>query len=317
MVMPGAGFDPALVLDVIERQRITSMIVVPAMVHMLAAHENFKTTNTSSLKFVTVGADMITRDVFEKTRLTFPYAEVTIGHGMTEGGAIFKWPFLGKKVTVAELPWYASIGTLGRVSPNTKTRVVDESSKLVRRGEVGELHFSSPGLIRQYLGGVKPEDFYEDDRGAWFKTGDYGRIDEEGFVFLLGRKKDIVKRAGVSIMPAGLECCIDEFLKSTVCHQGLCSHTRLTLHQTSVIAVSHPILGQEPFAVVQDLNGISKKDVEQRIIDHFGKDSSLGGVATLAELGLKKSPLNKTEKIVKRELEPAVAAYLAASNKVE
>lgn len=217
LIIPGSGFSPSALLQAIETQRVTYMIFVPAMVHALVAHPNFEKTDKSSVETIGMGGDMITRNLYVKACRAFPDAEVNTGHGMTEGGTGFFWPYGGKKGNrESEVAWYADISTLGKVQRGTRLRIVDEDGRPVKRGEVGELHYNNVSYIRHYLDNVKPEDFYEDEYGHWFKTGDTGIINEEGLVWILGRKKDIVKRAGVTINPAALESCLDSFLESQV-----------------------------------------------------------------------------------------------------
>lgn len=224
--MPGPGFSPASVLDAIQRHKVTFLLFIPAMLHALVSHPDFDSTDKSSVRATSIGADMITKDSYTKLCQAFPQCEVMIGHGMTEGGSAFNWPFFGQ-TGMQELPFYAGIAPLGKVADGTRIRVADEQHRPVRCNEVGEPHFCSDSFIRRYLRGVKPEDFYHDEHGAWFKSGDTGMINDDGWVYLLGRKKDIIKRAGISITPAALESCLDSYLKG----------------QTSVLAVPHETLG--------------------------------------------------------------------------
>lgn len=111
-------------------------------------------------------------------------------------------------------------------------------------------------------------------------------INESGVVYILGRIKDIIKRAGVPITPAALENCISSFTGAT----------------TSVLAYPHSTLGQEPLVVVQDLNGKTEDEIREEVVRMFGKDYAVGPVLTLKQLGLTAFPLNLTGKIMKSEL---------------
>lgn len=71
-------------------------------------------------------------------------------------------------------------------------------------------------MIRYYLGGASESSFYEDQKGRWFNTGDTAMMDNEGLVFILGRSKDMIKRAGVAVMPAALESCIEKYTGAQV-----------------------------------------------------------------------------------------------------
>lgn len=293
LVLPSIGFSPPDLLHWIENLQINTFVLVPAMVHALIAHPDFAKTDLSSLKSIIVGGDIVTRDLWIKATAAFPDSDFFIGHGMTEGVGCLRWPFHDQP-KIDEIPWYANVAPIGKVQQGTRLKVADEENQPVERNQSGELHICSPGIIKGYQDGAKPEDFYIDGDRAWFKTGDVSMINNDGWVYILGRKKDIIKRAGVSLTPSSLESALDSFLNS----------------QSSVFAVSHPELGQEPFAVVRDLDGHSKEEVMQHVLDVFGEASPLRGVATLSDLGLTDFPITTTGKILKRSLEPAVLQYL-------
>lgn len=119
-------------------------------------------------------------------------------------------------------------------------------------------------------------------------------INEDGIIYILGRTKDVIKRGGIPITPAALESCIETFTGS----------------QSSVVGISHPVLGQVPFAVVVAFSGRTEESIRERVTDLFGKDYALAGVATLEQLGLNSFPLNATDKIMKIDLVRVVKQYL-------
>lgn len=83
-------------------------------------------------------------------------------------------------------------------------------------GESGALHVCSGSLIHHYMFGASESSFYDDNRGRWFDTGDIAVMDAQGIVSILGRYKNMIKRAGVAIMPAPLENCIEKLTKEQV-----------------------------------------------------------------------------------------------------
>lgn len=229
IVMPGPAFTPGSLLKSMQDQRLTCAIFIPAMLHATVAHPDFEKTDKSSLESVLMGADMVTRNLYAKAARAFPNAAIVNGHGMTEGGAVYHWPY--SNVTGSQeskLPWYAGIATLGKVQKGTRLRIANEQNQPMKRGEIGEIHYSNISFIRNYLDNVKQEDFYEDQYGPWFRSGDTGLIDEEGYIFILGRNRDIVKRAGVKLQPAAFESCLDSFLKSQVRSSESYECSRLT-----------------------------------------------------------------------------------------
>ncbi|KAK5719564.1 hypothetical protein LTR17_015350 [Elasticomyces elasticus] len=293
LVMPGAAFTPEAVLDTIEKHSITNMLLLPFQVHSIVAHPTFSTRDTSSIQTVFTGADMITKDLLVKMTIAFPTAVVCTGHGMTEGGAFCEWVWFD--TPPAQIPYFGEISPLGKISAGSRVRIWDqEAGSVARRGAPGELHVCNNVTIRHYLGNINEDSFYSDDLGRWFKTGDLGMIDGDGIIYVLGRIKDVVMRAGVPITPAALE--------STI---GV-----LTGVLVSVIAIPSSTLGQEPFAVLQSFNGRSEAEIKQCIIDVFGKDYQLAGAVSLKQLGLDAFPLTTTSKVIKFELQKAVQVYL-------
>ncbi|KAK3635848.1 hypothetical protein LTR22_018983 [Elasticomyces elasticus] len=273
LVMPGAAFTPEAVLDTIEKHSITNMLLLPFQVHSIVAHPTFSTRDTSTIQTVFTGADMITKDLLVKMTIAFPTAVVCTGHGMTEGGAFCEWVWFD--TPPAQIPYFGEISPLGKISAGSRVRIWDqEAGSVARRGAPGELHVCNDVTIRHYLGHINEDSFYSDDLGRWFKTGDLGMIDTDGIIYVLGRIKDVVMRAGVPITPAALE---------------------------STIGVLTGVLS---------FNGRSEAEIKQCIIDVFGKDYQLAGAASLEQLGLDAFPLTTTSKVVKFELQKAVQVYL-------
>lgn len=296
IILPSASFNAQAMLAALRNETfaISMCFFVPAQLHAIVAQDNFAASSEDiskqgNLGTMCLGADIVTEDLYNKACRAFPNVKVWIGHGMTEGGAAFVWP-----AGAESLPYYAGIAPLGQTNRGTRLKITaakaaDEQGPRIplQRGEIGELHLWSEGLLRGYLDGVNAKDFYTDEEGnEWFCTGDMGMMNQDGWVYILGRQKDIIKRAGVPITPAAIESSLDTFLQS----------------QTSVIGVPHPILGQAPCVVVKSLGPTTKEAVRNHVLEIFGPDYALGDVLTLKELGLEDFPINITGKILKREL---------------
>lgn len=217
IVMPGPGFEPRTVLDAIEQEGITDSLFIPAQIHALAADPTIGDRDLSSVDLMMSGGDIVTRALIEKSRRIFPNAGWMTGHGMTEGGGFFQWDFWDRE---DEVPYHGDISTLGRVNNSTRIRIVQDG-RTVNRGQNGELQLQSPGVITHYLGGTNADSWVTDDQGTWFRTGDLGMLDKDGYAFILGRLKDIVKRAGVALTPAAIESCLQAFTGTQVCCAAL------------------------------------------------------------------------------------------------
>ena len=214
IVMPSAAFSPVTTLNAIEQQGITHILLVPALLHALVGDPTFSSRNLRSVKQVSLGGDMITKDVFTKAVTAFPRASVRASHGMSEGGGLFAWPFEG--VHVEDIPFFDGIAPSGTIAKGSRVRLYNDTRQIVQRGQTGELHICSSCTIKGYVGDISSDDFYWDEHGQWFKTGDLALMTDDGLVYILGRLKDRLKRAGIPIMPAAFETCIDQFTGSPV-----------------------------------------------------------------------------------------------------
>ncbi|KAI5922023.1 hypothetical protein F4810DRAFT_712059 [Camillea tinctor] len=198
-----------------------------------------------------------------KAAALFPCADVCVNQGMTEEPGAFVWPF--SRNQPSEIPFFGEIAPIGAVAPGCVVRVRNtEKGGVVGRGQLGELYISCPSVICHYLGGRSEESFYDDAKGRWFNTGDMAMVDRDGVGFILGRRKDMIKRAGVAIMPAAM--------------------------RTIVVPVTHHVLGTEPFAVLSSHNGKTEQQIKDHVRIVLGKDYALGGLASMKQLELVEFP---------------------------
>lgn len=293
VVSPVPGTGSSGLADVMQKYSITHVLSVPAILNALATYlrSSGRTVDTSCVEVVMLGGDMITRDVVLKAQKQFPQARVMNGHGMTEGGGSFDAFHQG---SAADIPCYRNICTVGNVARGSRVRLCDDQSgKTVRRGETGELLFNGKSIIKNYLGNEYQDAFLLEDGEQWLRTGDLAVMDEDGMVFILGRVKDRIKRAGVPIEPAALESCAAAFIGSNV----------------SVIGWPHPVMGHVPLAIVEDLNGKTVEQIKEEIIKMFGQEYALEDVVSLEQLGLQQWPMNLTGKVVKTELMTKVQEF--------
>ena len=215
VVMTGQGFSVRDAAEAIQAFGATFIVLTPPMVHEMAAELAARPFDVSSVKRIQIGGDAVTKDVLTKCAALFPPAHVCANHGMTEGGGSFAWPFFDR--SVSKIPFFGEICPIGTVAPGSVVRIWDRERKcVVGKEELGELHISCASIISHYLGGRSEESFYDDRRGRWFNTGDIAMVDRDGLVFILGRRKDMIKRAGVAIMPAAIESSIEAFTGAQV-----------------------------------------------------------------------------------------------------
>jgi len=184
-------WTPERALELIERERVTAFVGVPTQAHDLLESPQFATTDTSSLQSVGGGGAAAPPALVKRIEKSFARGRPNIGYGMTETNAF------GPGNTGDD--YVRKPASTGRVVPICEMRVTDpETGHAVAIGEVGEVRFRGPHLFRSYWN--KPEETAEvlaDD--GWLRTGDLGYLDDEGFLFLVDRAKDIVIRAGENI----------------------------------------------------------------------------------------------------------------------
>ena len=215
VVMTGQLFNVGDATEAIRQFSTTFIVLTPPMVHEMAAELAARPLDTSSVKKIQVGGDAVTKGILGKCAELFPRAQVCVNHGMSEGGGSFVWPFF--ETPTLNIPFWGEMCPIGAVAPGSIVRLWDTEKKcVVGRGELGVLHISCGSIIKHYLGGRSEESFYNDRKGRWFNTGDIALVTRDGLVIILGRRKDMIKRAGVGIMPAAIESSLEAFTGAQV-----------------------------------------------------------------------------------------------------
>jgi acyl-CoA synthetase (AMP-forming)/AMP-acid ligase II len=212
------GFTPGGMLSIIEQEQITAAIFIPPMLKAMVKHPSFSKGKVKNLSRVFVGGDISTADIQDLALEYFPTAKLVSAYAMTEGLWITGWPS-----SQAPSPLPSSMGLLasGSVLAGSTLKIVNDDGSMVKRGETGDMHVQSPVMINAYRDNAAADTFYEDEEGRWFKTGDIGFIDEENLVYVMGRKKDIIKRLGIPIPPILLENVLAQFGGVQVSHLSL------------------------------------------------------------------------------------------------
>ena len=194
-----AVFDPEGLLRAVETQRVTDTIIVPTMINMILHHASFDRYDLSSLKRVMYGASPMPAPLIELAMRKLPHAQFLQGYGMTETSPIIT--FLDHKDHCG-----ASIGSAGKPVLGVEARVVDLNDRDVPTGECGEVIARGANIMKGYWN--KPEFSKDALRGGWMHTGDIGRFDEEGFLYILDRKKDMIKPGSENVYSPEVESMI-------------------------------------------------------------------------------------------------------------
>src|SRR4051794_17457601 len=268
-------WDPERALELIERERVTNFVGVPTQSWDLLASPRFAEHDTSSLRSVGGGGAPAPPELVRRVASSFAKASPGIGYGMTETNAY------GPQNGGAD---YLSHPTsTGRTTPILEVEVRDPSGNAVAAGEVGEIWFKGPNLIRGYWN--KPEATAEVIVDGWLRSGDIGRVDDEGFVYVEDRAKDMVLRGGENVFCAEVEAALYE-------HPDV--------HEAAVFGVPHERLGEEVAAVVMRRAGTSVSADELRA--HVGERLAAFKVPSQMLIVDEPLPRNPAGKILKREL---------------
>ncbi len=195
-------WDPARALELIERERVTSFSGVPTMSRELLAHPDWETRDTSTLQGMGGGGAALQPDLVEKIDKSLPKGAPSTGYGLTETHGIVTANAAGRYV--------AKPASCGPVVPTLDAKLVDEAGEDLPAGPdtVGQLCVRGSVVIKGYLN--RPEATAESIRDGWFNTGDIARIDEDGFVYIVDRAKDMVIRGGENIYCSEVEAAIYE-----------------------------------------------------------------------------------------------------------
>jgi fatty-acyl-CoA synthase len=187
------GFDADLILDLIARERLTLFFGVPTMYQMLLESPRFDRTDFSSIRFLVSGGAPLPKKIIEQYQAR-KGIRLWEGFGLTEVGPN-NFMANGKP------------GTVGNPMPHVDVKVVDSQGREVPRGQEGELLLRGDHVCGGYW--RKPEETAEAIRGGWFHTGDLARMDEDGHVAIVGRKRDMIISGGINIYPAEVERAIE------------------------------------------------------------------------------------------------------------
>ncbi len=193
-------WDAGRALELIERERVTSFSGVPTMSREMLLHPDWETRDTSSLQGMGGGGAPLQPDLVEKIDENLPTGAPSTGYGLTETCGI---------VTANGSALYtAKPSSCGPLVPTLQGKLIDEMGNDVPPGPdaVGELCVKGAVVIKGYLN--KPEATAEAIQDRWFRTGDIARIDDDGFVFIVDRAKDMVLRGGENIYCSEVEAAI-------------------------------------------------------------------------------------------------------------
>ncbi len=266
-------FHAASFWATVERVRPTFFSAVPTIYALLASRPGAQ-PDTGSLRFVICGAAPMPRQLigeFEE-RFGVPVVE---GYGLSECTVV---------CTLNPLHGARKAGSVGLPLPGIDVGVVDQTDQLLPAGQAGEVVVRGPNVMRGYLG--RPDESAQVLRGGWLHTGDVGRFDDDGYLTLVDRVKDLIIRGGENIYPKEIEDVL---------------HTHPTVLEAAVVGQPDPVFGEEPVAFVTIRPGFDV--VPEDLIEHCRRSLARYKVPreVYIEETLPKNPVGKIAKPVLRE----------------
>ena len=185
-------FEPVQFLSLIQEHRLQTVPVVPSMLQYLLT-QPLEQYDLSSLRVFASGAAPLPAEVVHELERRIPGVEVREGYGLTESSAIVS----------SNRPGQRRLGSVGVPVPGCEVRILDDSGAEVARGEPGEICVRSATVMQGYW--RAPELTAEAIREGWLRTGDIGRLDEDGYLYISDRKKDLIIRGGFNVFPRDVE----------------------------------------------------------------------------------------------------------------
>jgi long-chain acyl-CoA synthetase len=280
LVMPEGRFTPETALQLIQEHRVTVWATVPTMVWRVCEHPDRHDYDTTSVRSVAFGGSPSADELQRMIRETFPNVSSTSNaYGLTETSSV--------ATVISGQDAIDRPTSVGPPVPTVHVKIVDAAGNEVPALETGEVCITGPILMAGYW--KKPEATAEAiDVDGWLHTGDLGHVDEDGFVYITDRKKDMIIRGGENIYCVEIE-------------QRLVSHPHIA--DAAVIGVPHPELGEEVKAVVQVEPGesLTEAEVRQWVADGLAAFK----VPAYVDIVTDKLPRNASGKLLKNVLRGA------------
>lgn len=230
-------FDARKVIEGIDKYRCTVFMGVPTMYIKLLEVGECK-CDLSSMRLWTVGSAPMPVEAMEKFRQKYGF-ELLERYGMTETAVVIASnPLRGKR----------KLGSVGKPIPGVEVKIVDDDGNEVPPNEFGEIVVRGPNVMKGYWN--KPHETEEAFRDGWFHTGDLGKIDEEGYLHIVGRKKEMIISGGFKIFPREVE----EVL-----------HIHPKVREAAVVGIPDPVRGEsvKAFIVLKDGATVTQNELDE------------------------------------------------------
>ncbi len=195
------AFDPIAVMQAIDEASITDVLLVPAMIQMVFDHPAFDASKLSSLRRVLYGASPMPEGLLRRVMAALPDVQLMQAYGQTELAPVAT--ILPAAAHVTDGEGARLLRAAGRSSYTMLLKIVDENDRVLPVGEIGEVCACGPNCMLGYWN--KPEQTADTLKAGWVHTGDAGYLDEQGYLFLVDRVKDMIVSGGENVYSAEVE----------------------------------------------------------------------------------------------------------------
>jgi long-chain acyl-CoA synthetase len=274
-------FTPEGTLQAIQNYRITHCAFVPTMVNMLCNVEGREKYDVSSLRGMNYGGSPMPPALIVKTRQAFPHCRLFQGYGQTETSPNIS--MLLDRYHDPDGAFADKIASAGQPVFTMEVQIVDENDQPMPRGMIGEITARGPNVMAGYWN--KPEETAHALRGGWMHTGDVGYMDEDGFLYVVDRTKDMIISGGENVYSVEVEKVIYQHPAVAMC---------------AVIAIPDEKWGETVHAIIVPRAGqsISAEDIITYCHQHIAGYKCPRSV----EIRHEPMPMSGAGKILKREL---------------
>ncbi len=273
-------FDAGRWLEAVDELRPQFVFLVPSMAQLIVSHPHFPDAELSSIVICAIGSAPLAPATLRALQERMPEASVSNSYGMTEAGPAFCSMPKGESLN--------RIGSVGQPVPPLEVRIVDEDGADLPSGEVGEAILRMPGREREYYRNAEATAGVW--RDGWLYSGDLARLDEDGYLYIVGRKKDVIIRGGNNIHAIDVEAVLLE-------------HPQVV--EAAVVGIPHAVLGEDVAAVVVLSPGAATTPEELR--EHCSAALADYKVPRRIEM-VTELPRNATGKVLKAQLQDQLAA---------
>jgi acyl-CoA synthetase (AMP-forming)/AMP-acid ligase II len=195
------GFNPLGLMEIVAEHRVSDLMLVPTMIQMLIDHPRVGEFDLTSLRRILFGASPINESVLDRALKTFPGLEFMHAYGMTELAPLITLnPFINYR---QEGRKFGKLNSAGRSSYALEVVIADENDRELPRGEIGQVLVRGGNVMQGYW--KKPKETEEALKGGWMHTGDMAYMDDDGYIFIVDRLKDMIISGGENVYSTEVE----------------------------------------------------------------------------------------------------------------